>query len=121
MHLGPVVPILRFFDEARMREFYLGYLGFEASFEYRSEPEAPLYLGVARNGCLLHLSEHHGDGSPGANLRIVTDGLDAFHAELAAKGYKYYRPSIEHQPWGTRDMTIQDPFVSRLTFFDRKA
>lgn len=117
MQFGPVVPVLRFFDEARMREFYLGFLGLSVTFEFRFEPDTPLYLGVQRGNCVLHLSEHHGDGSPGANVRVATDGLDAYHAELTRKGYKYYRPSIQLQPWGLREMTVQDPFGSRITFF----
>lgn len=120
MNFGPIVPVLRFFDEAKMREFYLGFLGFEVTFEFRFEPETPLYLGVQRGDCLLHLSEHHGDGTPGGNIRIMTDSLDDYHAELTAKRYKYYRPGIEMQPWGLREMTVQDPFGTKLTFFAPK-
>ena len=76
----------------------------------------PLYMGVARDGCVLHLSEHHGDASPGAALRIEVGDLDALHAELTAKPYRYARPQIASMPWGTRDMTLTDPFGNRLTF-----
>ncbi len=120
MQFGPIIPVLRFFNEEKMREFYVGYLGFEVTFEFRFEPETPLYLGVRRGDCLLHLSEHHGDGCPGANIRIATDSLEAYHAELTAKRYKYYRPGIELQPWGLREMTVQDPFGTRLAFFEPK-
>jgi hypothetical protein len=51
-------------------------------------------------------------------MRIETTELDAFHAELTAKHYKYYRPGIEKMPWGTRDMSVTDPFGNRLTFTD---
>jgi hypothetical protein len=33
--------------------------------EHRFEPGFPLDLQVSRDGLVLHLSEHHGDGSPG--------------------------------------------------------
>jgi hypothetical protein len=36
-----------------------------------------------------------------ARLRIETDSLDAFHAELSSKDYKYARPGIEEMPWGS--------------------
>ena len=49
-------------------------------------------------------------------MRIDTDDLDGYHAELTAKQYKYYRPGIELMPWGTRDMSVKDPFGNRLTF-----
>ena len=39
--------------------------------------------------CVLHLSEHHGDCSPGSAIRIETADIDAFHADLASKDYKY--------------------------------
>jgi len=116
MHLGKTTPILRIFDESKAREFYLDYLGFGVVFEHRFEPGMPLYMGVARDGCVLHLSEHHGDASPAAALRIEASDVDALLAELAAKTYRHARPQIELMPWGTRDMSITDPFGNRLTF-----
>ena len=115
MRLGKTTPILRIFDEAKAREFYLDFLGFRLDWEHRFEPGLPIYMQVSRDGCVLHLSEHHGDGSPGAALRIETSDLDAFHKELEMKRYKYARPGIDRQPWG-RDMSISDPFGNRLTF-----
>ena len=113
---GRTTPILRMFDEAKAREFYVDFLGFTVDWQHRFEPGLPLYMQVSRDGCVLHLSEHHGDGSPGAAIRIETSELDAFHAELAAKRYRYARPGIEEMPWGTRDMSVTDPFGNRLTF-----
>jgi catechol 2,3-dioxygenase-like lactoylglutathione lyase family enzyme len=118
MKLGKTTPILRIFDEAKAREFYVGFLGFRVDWEHRFEPGLPLYMQVSRDGCVLHLSEHHGDCSPGAAMRIETDSLDAFHQELTAKAYKYARPGIEQMPWGTRDLSVGDPFGNRLTFTD---
>lgn len=118
---GRTVPVLRMFDIAKAREFYEGWLGFTVLFEYRFEPEMPLYLGLARGELELHLSEHHGDGSPGANIRVETTGLDALHAELIAKRYGYGRPGVETKPWGTRELTVHDPFGNRITFTQRSA
>jgi uncharacterized glyoxalase superfamily protein PhnB len=118
MKLGHTTPILRSFDEAKAREFYLQFLGFTLVFEHRFEPGLPLYMAVARDGCTLHLSEHHGDASPGAAMRIEVDDIDALRAELAAKAYPYAQPVVETMPWGTRDMTLADPFGNRLTFTD---
>lgn len=116
MTLSHTTPILRIFDEAKAREFYVGYLGFEVVFEHRFEAGLPLYLGVRRGDCTLHLSEHHGDACPGAAMRIEADDVDALCAELRAKHYRYARPEVEAMPWGTRDMTLVDPFGNRLTF-----
>jgi uncharacterized glyoxalase superfamily protein PhnB len=111
------IAILRSFDEVKAREFYIDFLGFKVDFEHRFEPDLPLYLGLSKGECVVHLSEHHGDGSPGAAIRIETDELDAFQAELLAKAYKHARPGIEEMPWGTREMTVHDPFGNRLTFY----
>ncbi len=117
MTLGPPVPILRIFDEAKAREFYLDYLGFEVAFEHRFEENMPLYMGIARDGCVLHLSEHYGDATPGSSVRIHCDALGALERELTAKAYKYYRPAIERQPWAS-DMKLLDPFGNTLIFTD---
>jgi len=116
MSFGKITPILRIFDETKAREFYLDFLGFKLDWEHRFEPGFPLYMQVSRDGCVLHLSEHHGDCSPGAAVRIETDGLDAFHAQLIAANYKYARPDIQQTPWDTREMSVADPFGNRLTF-----
>jgi hypothetical protein len=115
MTFGKTIPILRIFDEAKAREFYLGYLGFKVDWEHRFEPNTPLYMQISRHECVLHLSEHYGDGTPGSAIRIETPDIDAFHAGLA-KDYKYARPGINEPPWGTREVSIQDPFGNKLTF-----
>ncbi len=116
MTLSNPTPILRIFDVAKAKEFYLDFLGFKLDWEHRFGDGFPLYLAVSSGACVIHLTEHHGDCSPGAALRIPTDDLDCFHAQLIAKAYNYARPSIEVMSWGSRDMSIKDPFGNRLTF-----
>jgi catechol 2,3-dioxygenase-like lactoylglutathione lyase family enzyme len=116
MHAGKIIPILRIFDEAKAKEFYIGFLGFRLDWEHRFEPGLPLYMQVSRDACTLHLSEHHGDCCPGAALRIETERLEAYCRELHARQYRYARPGIEEMPWGSKDMRIVDPFGNRLIF-----
>jgi uncharacterized glyoxalase superfamily protein PhnB len=104
------------FEEAK--EFYLDFLGFTLDWEHRFEAQLPLYMQISKDRCILHLSEHHGDGSPGAAMRIETTDLDTFQRQLSAKQYRYARPSIETTPWGSHDMSVTDPFGNRLTFTD---
>ena len=118
MNLHHTTPILRIFDEAKAREFYVDFLGFQVDWQHRFEPGLPLYLQVSRGDCVLHLSEHHGDCSPGAAMRIQVDDIDAFHRELSAKQYRYARPQVEDAPWGSRELSVRDPFGNRLTFTD---
>ena len=120
MAMGNPIPVLRSFDEAKAREFYCDFLGFTIDWEHRFEPGMPLYMQVSSGGCLLHISEHHGDASPGGLVRIPIEDLDGFVAGLNAKRYKYARPGIVTQPWG-RECTIGDPFHNRLVFFVKPA
>ena len=116
MTFGRTTPILRIFDEAKAREFYIDFLGFTVDWEHRFEPDLPIYMQLSKDSCVIHLSEHHGDCTPGAAVRIETTELDAFQAELVSKRYKYARPSIGEMPWGTRELSVKDPFGNRLTF-----
>jgi catechol 2,3-dioxygenase-like lactoylglutathione lyase family enzyme len=114
-----VIPTLRMFDIAKAREFYLDYLGFTVDFEHRFHDDAPLYMGISRDGLVLHLSEHHGDGSPGVHVTIEISGVDELHRELQGKKYRYMNPGIEATEWGTRDLGVIDPVGNRLTFSER--
>ena len=116
MEVLQTIPILRIFDVARAREFYLDYLGFRLDWEHRFQAELPLYMQVSKAGCILHLTEHHGDATPGSTVFLRVSGLEAFHAELAKKRYAYARPAIELAPWNASLMQITDPFGNRLRF-----
>lgn len=117
LRLGPAIPVLRMFDEAKAREFYLDFLGFSWDWEHRFAPDMPLFARVSRGGLPLFLSEHHGDGTPGSKVHITAaEGLEAFHAELLGKKYRYYRPGLETVPWGGREMRVTDPFGNILVF-----
>jgi hypothetical protein len=110
------IPILRIFDVVKAKEFYRDFLGFRIDWEHRFEDGAPVYMQIARGDLVLHLSEHHGDGSPGAIVYVRTTRLVDFHREIAAKGYSFMRPGIERTPWNSRLMEIIDPFHNRLRF-----
>ena len=118
MHLGKVIPILRIFDEAKALEFYVDFLGFKVDWQHRFEANFPLYLQVSLGDCALHLSEHHRDASPGAAVRIQAQGLDAYQQQLAGKDYRYAKPEVEQTSWGTREMSIKDPFGNRVVFVE---
>jgi ribosomal-protein-alanine N-acetyltransferase len=110
-----VVPILRIFDVDKAREFYVGYLGFTLDWEHRFSDDAPLYMEVSRGDLVVHLSEHHGDGTPGSAVYIETRGVRAYHAELQRKGYRYLDPGVGVDEIGTC-MTLLDPFGNTLRF-----
>ncbi len=116
MTIGDTTPVFRIFDEAKAKEFYVDFLGFSVEWEHRFENSLPLYCEVSRDDVTIHLTEHHGDCCPGAAVRIETDSLADLHGELGEKDCGFARPQIEDTAWGTKEMSVKDPFGNRLTF-----
>jgi ribosomal-protein-alanine N-acetyltransferase len=115
-----VIPILRIFDADKAKRFYVDYLGMSVDFEHRFEPELPLYMGVSRGNLALHLSEHHGDGTPGTVVYVATTGVRELHAELSAKDYSNLRPGLSTDEIGTC-LDLLDPFGNTLRFNEAPA
>ena len=119
--MKPAIPILRIFDEAKAREFYRDFLGFKVDWEHRFGDNFPLYAQVSHDACTLHLSGHYGDATPGSAIRIETAELADFCAALRGKQYWYCHPGDPAEmPWGTREITLTDPFGNKLTFYETK-
>lgn len=117
MKLSSAVPQLRIFDEEKAKEFYQDFLGFKTDWEHRFHPQAPLYTQVSKDGCILHLTGHHGDCCPGSGVRIQTSDVPAYSQHLKDKKYKHSNPGYETMPWNSIEMTIADPFGNKLTFY----
>jgi catechol 2,3-dioxygenase-like lactoylglutathione lyase family enzyme len=115
MQFAPAIPILRIFSVDKAREFYLEFLGFQLDWEHRFAPDLPLYMQVHRDGLILHLSEHHGDATPGSAVFARVEDLKALERELLAKRYGYARPQADAVDWGL-EMQVADPFGNRLRF-----
>ena len=117
MTLQTIVPILRIFNVEKASEFYLDFLGFQLDWQHRFGDNYPLYLQVSREQCILHLSEHHGDGSPGSSIRIHCTDIHHYHQLLQAKDYQFAKPEIQQTPWDTEEFQLTDPFYNRLVFW----
>ena len=111
-----VVPVFRIFSIEKAREFYLDFLGCKVDWDFRFTPDSPVYMQVSRDGLVIHLSEHHGDGTPGSIAYVYMTGVKDLHRELNGKNYRYNHPGLVEQKWGTIDLTVTDPFNNRITF-----
>jgi hypothetical protein len=112
------IPILRMFNTEKARAFYVGYLGFDVKWERRFGDNFPLYMEMARSGCVIHRSEHFGDATPVSALRIAVSDAGAYHKELQAKQYKNCEPGYDPANW---ESCLRDPCGNRLIFFEPKA
>ena len=108
-----VVPALRITDAARARAFWVDALGFRVDWEWRDAPGAPAFSMLSRAGLSLYLTEREGDASPGARVYLYVADVDAWHAELAARGVAVETPP-RTQPWGNREMLLRDPDGNRI-------
>ncbi len=117
--IQPAIPIFRIFSVEKAMEFYRDFLGFTIDWEHRFGENFPLYCQISRSGMLMHLSEHVGDASPGARVFVPMQNIRQFHAELAAKNYRYMKPGLEQAPWGL-EVTVTDPFSNRISFCERE-
>lgn len=112
------VPVVRVFDADLARAFYVDYLGCRPDWEHRFEPELPRYVQVSRDELVLHLSEHHGDGTPGTTIYVEVTGVAALHEELLRRDDTRLRPGLEQDEIGTHFEVI-DPFGNTLRFNER--
>lgn len=112
-------PIIRIFDEALSKEFYLDFLGFNLDWEHRYGENFPLYAQVSRAGLTLHLSGHHGDATPGSAVFVRMQGVKIFQQELKLKDYKHNKPGLKDESYGLV-MTVTDPFNNRIHFCQNK-
>jgi Glyoxalase superfamily protein len=92
------IPVLRIVDVAKAKEFYLNFLSFRIDWEHRFADDAPAYMRIARGDLVLHLCEHHGDGSPDATVYVCTTGPQNLHRDSIAKDYPFMHPGIERTP-----------------------
>lgn len=113
--MNKVKPIFRIFDYKKAIEFYIDFLGFKIDWENKQEG-FPVYMQISRGDIVLHLSEHHGDASPGSNIFVEFKDVKEYNKELLDKNYKYNKPGIDETPWNTLEMKVHDPFGNRISF-----
>jgi hypothetical protein len=116
------IPVLRMFDEAKAKAFYLDYLGFEVDWECRFTPTAPLYMQIRLGGALIHLNGHADEDAPISQVNIPVFGLQNYCDYLIAKGAEYPKPSVVDPRFQGRntDMNIDDPFGNGLVFCSQR-
>ena len=120
LNVTHTIPILRIFDVQKAKDFYVDFLGFTIDWEHRFDETSPLYLQIIRGGCTLHLSEHHGDGTPGSIVFLRVTGLKEYHLEISAKEYRFNRPGLEETFYNSRGVTVIDPFGNQIRFDESK-
>jgi hypothetical protein len=114
--ISPGVPVLRVMSMRTALPFYIDYLGFTLDWEHQFEAGLPLYVQVSRSAAVLHLSEHHGDGSPNGVVWIPVRDVVGLHQELLARPNARLRPGIDADAPGGPTLCVTDPYGNVLRF-----
>lgn len=113
------IPVLRIFDYEKAIEFYVNWLEFTIDWEHVFAPSMPKYIQLSNGEIKLHLTEHHGDCTPGAKVFIECTDLVAYNQKLLDKKYPFNRPGISKAPWDAVIMEVVDPFGNKLLFNEK--
>ncbi len=115
--LRQAIPVLHMTNADAAEAFYCRLLGFRREFEVpASETQRdPCYMGLARDGAVLHLSSHAGDGVTGGVVYVTSDDVDALHAEFVAKDVRIHIAPVD-QTWGMRELYVRDPDGNSVRF-----
>ena len=119
MKVEKVIPVLRIFDYKKAIEFYIDWLEFKINWEHTFDDNTPVYLEIEKDGLIIHLSEHHGDGTPGTNVFVWVTGIEQFHKEIINKKYKYNKPGLEKTFYGALSVKVIDPFHNQIIFNEK--
>ena len=107
------VPILPIHSYEEAKAFYVGWLGFKIDWEFRFEPQLPVYMQISRGGLVFHLTEHKG-GNPGPVMcHIDVNDLDALMAEWKSRRADFVQ-EVEIAPWNAKHVSLKDPFGNML-------
>src|ERR1700679_2175786 len=104
------IPVLHNTNGDAAEAFYCGPLGFQRDFQVAASEASrdPCYLGLSRDGAVLHLSSHAGDGVVGGVVYFQCDDVDALHAEFVSKNVPIHIAPVD-QTWGVRELYVRDP------------
>ena len=76
-------------------------------------------MEIEKDEITFHLSEHHGDGTPGTHVFIWCEGVKEYHENLINKRYTYNRPGLEETFYGSLAFIVNDPFNNKISFNEK--
>jgi len=120
-----IIPTIRCSNMTTSIAFYTNVLDFQCV-EYGGDDD-PSCSALMRDGSLLLLSSHGGDGTFGQAIVVLTDNVDALFHKFRTRGLKTPgnpdAPTEVHegpinQSWGTRELYVDDPDGNTLRFVE---
>lgn len=121
-----IEPFIKCSEISESLKFYTNILDFVIVRPPEADPASFMskYSLIERDGCLVHLSSHSGDGVFGNSIYVRVDDIAPLYRQFVANGLntddpdKY--PSLRIQPvvqtWGMKEFSVADPDGNKLTF-----
>lgn len=116
-----IIPTVRCAQMRSAVDFYTKVLDF-GRLDSDGDLVDPCFVPLSRDGDLLFLSSHGGDGTIGQAIVIMTEDVDALFKKFVGRGLvppKRDSP-VHHGPidqsWGTREFYVDDPDGNTLRF-----
>lgn len=120
-----IIPTVKCSALKRSIAFYTRVLDFEVRREWSDDTD-PGFAWLTRDGDVLHLSSHGGDGVFGQAIVVDVPEVDSLFATFRARGLdpsgKPDSPVHQgplDQTWGTREFYVDDPDGNTLRFTQR--
>lgn len=109
MKAESIAPVFQVSNLDAALKYYTGVLGFSEDFRFGE------YAGLKRGGACLHLSGHSVHDRPvgAGNAYVFCDEVDAYYAEIVAKGAKT-KAEPKTYDYGMRDFVVVDPDGNHL-------
>ena len=108
--LERATPVLGADDISAAINYYRSVLGFSEGWK-RGSP--PVIAQVVRDDVEVHLTRRVGSAT--SSVYLYVQGVDAYHAEIKARGGNIVEP-IGDRPAGMRDFVVRDPSGNSLAF-----
>ena len=106
------VPVLPADDLKVAKDFYVGQLGFNVSWEATDDGTSGL-LGVERGGISITLDAPMSGHGRDACVSLMVESADAYYDEWRARGVPMKRPP-QNEDWGARTFGVTDPFGNTI-------
>ena len=119
-----IIPSVRCSNMKASLRFYTEVLDFERV-EFHDDPDDPAFCALSRDGELLFLSSHGGDGTFGQVVVVMCSDIDTLFRKFRERGLRTPgnpdAPAEVHegpidQSWGTREFYVKDPDRNTLRF-----
>ncbi len=107
--LQVAIPVIRVSSSIIAQEFYTNDLGFKLLFATRADESTPdpCYMGLSRDGVVVHVSSFSGDGVLGGVVFLQVTDVDGLYREFLARGVPIALSPTD-QTWGNREMYVND-------------